>query len=201
MVSSRARVATAGCFFGFLLVLVMAPSAGAYSVSRYGYTGYTEVPATYGHRSVSYGAQMFMPSRRICTTNAYQARQRIQVTFRNWKWLNGEWQPYGYTPNLLRWAPTYTETWRLPRNSCTDFPGNGSPGVQFLVADWDPYLVGGSGGYFSSDIVIRWYKSWNGGYLGKKIVDYNGYDFLCDSPQGNFCETGNGWVYLVGFSG
>ena len=182
------------------LTLVVPASAGAYTVSRAGYTGYTDVPVTYGHRSVAYGAQMFMPTRRICTANAYRERQAIQVTYRNWRWNGEDWEPYGYTPGGLKWAPTYTETWRL-RNSCTNIPGNNSTGVAFLVADWDPTLIGGDGGYFSSDIVIKWYRSSSGAFLGRKIVNYDGFDFECDSPQGNYCFTGEGWVWLTGFTG
>lgn len=196
----RGRTFPAACVAAVVLGLLAAASAGAYTVKNSGYTGSTEVPATYGHRSVAYGAQMFMPTRKVCTTNAYRATQRIQVTYRDYKWLNGRWQLYGYD-DLLHSKPTYTETWNVRSGGCTNIPGNGANGVRWVVADWDPYVIGGNGGYFSSDITFRWYKASNGAYLGQRYIDYSGRDYVCDSPQGNFCATGIGWVRLTGFTG
>lgn len=193
-------VPRAVCLAALVAGLAVVPSAGAYTVTNNGYVGNVEIPATYGHRSVAYGAQMFMPTRKVCTTNAYRANQKIQVTYRNWKWINGRWQQYGYD-DLLRSKPAQTETWNVGSGGCTNIPGNGATGVRWVVADWDPYTIGGNGGYFSSDITFRWYKASNGAYLGQKYIDYNGWDYYCDSPQGNFCSLGKGWVWLTGFTG
>jgi len=40
----------------------------------------------------------------------------------------------------------------------------------------------------------------DGAYLGQKYIDYDGWDYYCDSPQGNFCSLGKGWVWLTGFT-
>jgi hypothetical protein len=137
-----------------------------------------------------------MPGRKVCTTNAYGGDQTIQVTYRNWKWLNGAWRLYGYHPYNYQWKPTATVTYRLAANTCYNWDS-----VRWLVVATSADTAGGSGGgYFSSDIIFRWYKSWNGAYLGRKTIDYDGYDYLCDTNLPGACVTGNGWVWLRGFS-
>jgi hypothetical protein len=173
-----------------------AAPADAYSTSTSGYTGYTGVPATYGHQSWAYGGQIFMAGRKVCTANAFPTSQTVEVTFRNWKWLGGQWKPYGYNPNTYAWKPSLTLNYRLAANSCVT-----TDNVRWQVAATSADTAGGSyGGYFSSDIIFRWYRRSDGAFLGKKTIDYNGNDFLCDSNLPGACVTGNGWVWLRGFS-
>ena len=136
-----------------------------------------------------------MPVRRVCAS-AYNGYQNVSVTFRNWKWLDGQWKLYGYNPLNATWKPTLTQTVRLAPNTCQDVNG-----VYWLVAATSADLAGGSGpGHYSSDIVFRWSRTSNGAYLGRKYIDYSGNDYLCDTNLPNACSTGTGWVWLKGFS-
>lgn len=177
------------------ITALAAPSAGAYNMTRSGYTGYVEVPPTYGHESWAYGGQIFMAGRKVCTTTAYRGTQTVQVTYRNWKWLNGRWTLYGYHPYNYGWKPTLTTNYRAT-NSCFE-----ADGVHWLVVATSADTAGGSnGGYFSTDVIFKWYKRSTGAFLGRKYVDYNGQDFYCDTNLPGACATGNGWVWLRGFS-
>jgi hypothetical protein len=160
-----------------------------------GSTGGVGLPATIGLRSFGYGGQVYLPERRVCTTRAYSGYQTITLTLRNYKWLSGRWQLYGYHPYNFQWKPTVTATYRVAPGTCVN-----ATWVLWQVISTPGDLVGGStGGYFSTDLTVRWNKASNGVFLGRQYIDYNGRDYQCFSEYAPACTAGNGWVYMEGF--
>lgn len=170
-----------------------------------GKTGSVGIPATVGIRTFAYGGEVMMPQRRVCATAGYGGSQTVTITFRSYKWLNGGWKLYGYNPNNFAWQPTYTRSYRVAPGTCVwagaPVPRFGAPQVLFEVIATSADLAGGStGGYFSSDLTVRWNKYSNGEFLGRQYIDYDAYDYQCFSEVAALCITGKGWVYMYGFN-
>ncbi len=152
----------------------LAAPAEAYSTSTSGYTGYTEVPVTYGVTPYGGNNTIFMGARKVCTTNGYRASQDIYARYRLFRWSSSSqsWVKRGERTHSIR----------LGRDSCASIQG-----VEFGPSEYN--------GTYNVDVKFWWYKA-GGSVLGSKYIDYDGNDYACWNNTERCRTTGNGWIFL-----
>ena len=116
-----------------------------------------------------YARQVQVPGPLVGRSPSSNAAQSVSIQFRLYRWNGSAWALSG----------TYSRTTAMGYSSSIRLSG-----VNFNVG----------AGYYTVQESLTWSLSTNGMTLGSRGVNYNGYDYACNSQLS--CSTNAGWVHL-----
>ncbi len=173
------RAAVLAGLLATFLALTQASSAGAWSSTHLGTTGYVQVPYAYGgNDTYGSGPYLHFPKRLVRRASGYSSTETIYLRYRI----------YQANPTV------YNHQWYLLRDRTIH--SYVQPGYYLTFGTWRPSVTATEASYRVT-VKVTWARSSNNSFLGSTFINYNGYDYQCLSSA-SYCQTGRGFI-TIGF--